>query len=134
MKRLLPIFFALSVGSAIAGDPTPLPETDHSTIGYDSVEAALTALRADPAVVEHNQDGWLIFADRPHYTIWSFSPQGHPSYPSAVKRQIVRKGDSLYVNMSIKCGASKAACDQLVEDFQHLNDQMTKSVQANQAK
>ena len=134
MKRYLLVLLVFLFGSAMAEDPTPLPEANQSTIGYASIEAALAALRADPAVVERDQQGWLIFDDRPHYTLWSFSPQGHPAYPSVVKREIVRKDGSLYVAMNVKCEASKSACDQLVRDFQQLNEQMIRAVQANGAK
>jgi hypothetical protein len=134
MNRSLCLLLIPFVGSAIAGDPPPLPEAGQNTTGYSSVEAALLALRSDPAVVEREQQGWLLFEDRPHFTFWSFAPKEHPAYPSAVKREIVKRDGGMYVTMSVQCGASKEACDQLVREFQQLNEQMSQAIRANKSK
>ncbi|MBN8728605.1 MAG: hypothetical protein J0H15_13010 [Xanthomonadales bacterium] len=133
MNRNLLLLLALFANSALAADPPPLAEVKGNTTGYSSVGEALAALRSDPDVVEREQQGWLLFEDRRSFTLWSFPPKSHSAYPSAVKRTVVKKDGGMYVNMSVQCGASKEACDQLVRDFQQLNEQMTREIQADKA-
>ncbi len=133
MTRNFLLLLALLANSALAADPPPLAEVKGNATGYSNVGEALAALRSDPDVVEREQQGWLLFKDRRNFTLWSFPPKGHPAYPSAVKRAIVKKDGAMYVNMNVQCGASKKACDQLVRDFQQLNEQMTQAIQAGKA-
>ena len=118
---------AISAGSLIAAAMAvaqPLPEAPGSTIGYPTVAAALEALRARPDVHISAQRGWTVADDRANNTMWSFTPQGNPAYPAAVKREIVAEKGAIYIKMNILCEATKAACDQLVVDFQRLNEAM----------
>ncbi len=63
-------------------------------------------------------------------TLWSFVPKDHPAYPAVVKRVMSQNGaGSWAVNMSVHCEAAKAACDQLVRDFDELNEQMRKDIE-----
>ncbi|HEY7670946.1 MAG TPA: DUF4019 domain-containing protein [Gammaproteobacteria bacterium] len=98
-----------------------LPESDTSTIGYPSVEAALRALREKPEVTFRTENGWLIAEDRREFTIWSFAPEGHPSHPTAVKRSVVVRDDNTHVEMSIRCEADKISCDNILLQFQAIN-------------
>ena len=132
MKQFLAVFLAIVVGHAIAGELPPLRETKSSNIGFGTVPEALASLRARPEVVEREQQGWLLFKDEPHHTLWSFAPKDHPAFPSAVKRELIEKNGGLYVNMSVLCGASKKVCDQLVRDFQELNSQMSQAMRSGQ--
>ena len=110
-----------------------LPEAGSSTTGYASPDKAIEALRADPAVSETEQGGWRIFQDPAHHAIWSFPPAQHPAYPSAVKREFVERDGAVHVQMGVQCGASKSACDQLVREFQALNQKMSEAIQADKA-
>jgi hypothetical protein len=98
----------------------PLPEQSGS-IGYASVADALAALRAQPGVTFAAERGWTIATDRAAQAIWSFAPADHAAYPSAVKRQVVDNGGKVSVEMKVLCQASKAACDDLVREFDALN-------------
>lgn len=106
----------------------PVPETARSTIGYPSVAAALSALKARRDVAFSMQGEWTIATDPTDRTLWSFPPKGHPAYPSAVKRRIENRDGGAYMQMSVQCEASKAACDDLVRSFQQLNAQMAASL------
>jgi hypothetical protein len=108
----------------------PLPEATDSTVGYPTVAAALAALRAKSSVVFTKVGGWTIADDETAKTIWSFPPPGNAAYPAAVKRQIVEKSGALSLEMSVICGATKQACDDLVRSFRQLNAQMTASMQS----
>jgi len=101
--------------------PPPLPEQPDSTIGYPTVAAALDDLRNRPGVAISVQNGWTVASDPGTSSIWSFPPQGHAAYPAAVKRQVVKEGNAVTIQMKILCQASKAACDDLVRAFQQLN-------------
>jgi hypothetical protein len=130
MKRsVFAILAALFVNGSAFSMP-PVPEVASSTIGYKSVAEALAALRAQP-ITESEQQGWVIFNDPVHTTIWSFAPQDNAAYPSAVKRQMIQKDGAWLINMSVQCEASKKACDQLVRDFQRLNQQMREAIQSS---
>src|SRR5690349_22725517 len=119
-------FLALATMCAPADAQEARPE---SGIGYPSVAAALAALRARSDVIINEQGGWTIVNDSPNKTIWSFTPPGHPAHPAAVKRVDVERDSAVYIDMSALCGAEKRACDQLVEDFKALNQQMTQAIQ-----
>jgi hypothetical protein len=67
------------------------------------------------------QNRWLIATDEPAYTIWSFAPQGDPSYPAVVKRQVVANGNASVIHMNVQCEATKEACDALVRTFAEMN-------------
>lgn len=127
------MFTTLIAAALLAAQPgqttasPPLQETDQSTIGFPSVEAAMTALKARKDVSFSTQAGWTIAADPSGPTLWSFPPKGHAAYPSAVKRQIENRPDGAYVNMGVRCDASKNACDDLVRSFEALNEQMARS-------
>jgi hypothetical protein len=116
-------------GPVVAQDSQPLPEAGRSTIGYPSVAAALTDLKAQPDAQVSTQGGWTIIAQSDPQALWSFPAREHPAYPSAVRRRITTGADGgLYVAMDVHCEASKAACDDLVRSFQALNQQMIASM------
>lgn len=125
------LYFAASATlliSASAMADEGLPEAPRSTIGYESVAKALEALRARRDVSISVQGGWTIVDDTSNKTFWSFSPPSYPAYPAAVKREIKEGKGGIYVAMDIHCEASKAACDQLVVDFQKLNESVRQSM------
>ena len=114
---------ALALGLSSAGSfAHPLAESPGSSIGYPSAAAALQALRARADVRIHVENGWTIADDAANATLWTFAPDGHPAYPAAVKRETKQRDGSVYIDMNVLCGATKAACDQLIRDFQKLND------------
>ena len=108
--------------------PAPVAEAPDSTVGYATVADALVALDAKPGVVFRMQAGWTIAEDAPAQTFWSFPPPGDPAYPSAVKRQLVQSGKGVEMNMTVLCQSTKAACDNLVRQYQQLNAQMKGSL------
>lgn len=105
----------------------PIPEVRDST-GYPSAEAALAALRVKPGVAFSEQAGWTIAEEREAKTLWSFTPAGHPAHPAAVKRQFVTEDGRLTLKTSISCQAAKAPCDDLVREFDALNERMIKAI------
>jgi hypothetical protein len=107
-----------------------LPESPNASIGYASVAAALKALRSKRGVTFNTQNGWLIAEEQAALTFWSFAPKGDPAYPSAVKRALVTKDGITYIDMNIRCEATKVSCDRLVIEFERLNEQARKSLQA----
>jgi hypothetical protein len=56
--------------------------------------------------------------------LWSFAPKSHPAYPSAVKRRVFERDGSVRIEMDVLCEATEQACEQLVQEFQALTDQM----------
>lgn len=131
MKRLK-IFFAVSFAACgyMNVQAAPLPEVERSRIEYKSPAEALTALRLKPGVEISIQGGWTIAYEPASHVIWSFAPEKHPSYPSMVRRQIVAEDGTVFVKMDVKCRASKDVCDDLVRDFNQLNENMRLSIQA----
>ena len=113
-----------------AGPPAASDAPPGAAIGYPSVAAALQALHAKPGVAFRNQDGWTIAEDQAELTFWSFPPASHPAYPSAVKRQLVKTGGDLQLEMNIACEAAKDACEALVAKFQQVNQQMIQAMRA----
>src|ERR1700751_92583 len=103
--------------SALAAEP--------SSIGYPTIDAALEALRKDPQAHFSTQDAWTIVSatENGNPVVWSFTPEGHPRPPAAVKQTAVHEKDRAWsMQMALLCGGTKAACDKLVEDFKELNE------------
>ena len=109
------------MATAVAQTPQSLPEQPNSTVGYSSVQEALSALQSRSGVNVSVVRGWRVFADEKALAIWSFSPETHPSHPTVVKRQVVPVGSGSEVRMNVLCEASKAACDGIVREFAAMN-------------
>ena len=103
-----------------------------STIGYPSVADALGALKAREDMNISVEDGWTIITEPGGLTIWSFSPPDQPAYPAVARRDFYQEGGAWYIKMDVRCEASKAACDQLQQDFEALNESMRKAMEAGQ--
>lgn len=122
--------YAQAVSVGLAPTPGPLAEVSASPVGYPTVDAALADLHSKPGVVFSTKDGWTVATDKTALTFWSFPPPGHPAYPAAVKRTVVSRAGGTFIDMKILCGASKAACDDLVRSFEQLNAQMSANLRA----
>jgi hypothetical protein len=107
----------------------PSAAVAQSSIEYGSVAEASTALRAKPGVVFELQNGWLIVNEGKDVT-WSFPPRGHDAYPAVAKRVLVEDADGRFrVLTSIKCEASKDACDRLAKSYEELDKAMLKAAE-----
>jgi hypothetical protein len=115
----------MSFSSTLAAQ---IRESQNNEIGYATVAEALATLRGRPDVQISQQGGWTIVSDSVSSTIWSFTPSDHPAYPSAVKRSVVSRDGSTYMDMKVLCESTKTACDKLVVDFQQLNQRATASI------
>lgn len=127
MKSVLVVSFALS--TCAVAQVAPLPEVERSRIEYNSPAEALAALQSKPNVEISVQGGWTIAYEAASHVLWSFSPQSHASYPSVVKRAVVERNGGVFIDMDVKCQATKQACDELVREFIHLNEAMRSSMQ-----
>ncbi|HVF25252.1 MAG TPA: hypothetical protein VNA23_05140 [Anaerolineales bacterium] len=107
-----------------------LTEEPASTIGYPSVAAALSALRAREDVNIAVEAGWTIITEPGGLTIWSFSPPAQPAYPAVARRVFYREAGAWFIKMDVRCEAEKAACDQLQRDFEALNENMREAMEA----
>jgi len=114
-------FRALFVAVAVSAAGVAHGQSSGSGIGYPSPLAAMQALRARPDVEFSVQNGWIIASDRANMTVWSFSPTGDPTFPTAVKRQVVQSAGEIYVDTNILCDGTQAACDALSAQFKALN-------------
>jgi hypothetical protein len=122
-----------AISAAVSIASAQQPSTSQSSIGYPSVAAALQALQHKSGVNIVNQGGWTVIDDPSEQTIWSFTPPGHPAYPAAVRRQIVKGDTGISLKMNILCQAAKQPCDKLVADFQELNNKMRENINRNHA-
>ena len=101
----------------LTGKAAPVPE-------YPTAAAALEALRAKSGVKISTEAGWTVIEDRSTFSVWSFTPPGHPAFPAAIHRQVVQDGNNMFVKTSVLCEAPKSACDAVVAEFQKLNGQV----------
>ena len=122
---------AATTGNAQDSHQPPLPEAKGSTIGYPTVAAALKDLRGRPGVKVRVENGWTIVEDSgdKSMALWSFTPEGHPAHPAAVKRTTFEKQGEVWIDMKVLCQAAKEPCDKLVREFQELNDRIKASMQ-----
>lgn len=114
----------------VGDEAEPLPETKGDVIGYPDVATARKELLARKDAQSHTEgNGWLVVMLPSEYTIWTFAPESDPAYPAVVRRVITQGPDkNTYINMSVLCEASKAACDNLVRQFNELNDKIKGSL------
>ena len=131
LRYMLTALAAISVAVRIAS--AQQPGAAQSSIGYPSVAAALQALQHKSGVNIVNQGGWTVIDDPSEQTIWSFAPPGHPAYPAAVRRQIVKESGGFSLKMNVLCQAAKQPCDKLVADFQELNKKMRENINRSHA-
>ena len=114
-------------------EPTVAPiEETISTIGYPSVADALSALQAREDVFISMEDGWTIITEPGGLTIWSFSPPDQPAYPAVAKRVFYQEDGAWFIKMDVRCEAGEAACNQLQQDFEALNESMREAMEAGQ--
>ena len=121
---------------ALSGGAQPLPAVADSaaaaaeSLRYSSVAEALQSIRSKPGVSVNltQPDGWTIVTDpSPVLSVWSFTPMNHPAYPSVVRRKIQQDSNgNVSVIMLAMCEAPKEPCDQLIQDFQLINERMIK--------
>lgn len=102
-------------------------------VGFNSVAAALAALRAKPSASVSVQGGWTIIQDSQTQSLWSFTPEGHPAHPAVVKRATVSKDGAIYIQMTALCEATKSACDKLMQEFAELNKSIAASMKKQSA-
>ena len=114
------------VGALAAGGAEP-PKID-----FPDVRAALEALRADTEAKFDGQGGWIVVAtvERGNPVAWSFTPEGHPAHPSVVKRTVVEKGGTGYVELATLCEARESDCVRLLEEFKQINERIAQSARA----
>ncbi len=93
--------FALLLGLILFTSGSIAQETnDPSVIGFETVDQAFTALQADPSAVATDYEGWTIFNQKTDgkYILWSFTPEGHPAHPTAVRREVIRKDSEVLIS------------------------------------
>jgi hypothetical protein len=109
----------------------PIPEAGHSTIGYRNVAEALEALRKKPGVTITESNGWIVVDEsesgQSERALWSFSPSTYPAYPAVAKRTVHEKDGKVWIELAVECEATKEACDQMVREFQDLNERAMQS-------
>jgi hypothetical protein len=104
---------------------------ESDVIGYPSIDAALTALRADPRATFETQHGWTVVASREgaNPVQWFFTPEGHPAHPSVVKRTALEERGTGYIELATLCGAPQAECARLLDGFRQVAEDAARAAQ-----
>ena len=63
--------------------------------------------------------------------IRSVTREDHPVNPTAVRREIFNKDGEVSISMGVLCHSSRFACDQLIEQFQLINENLTRQLSGN---
>lgn len=102
--------------------PEPLPANLSDGIEYKTVAEARAAVASREGIETKVENGWTIIAHRPSYSVWSFAPEGAPTYPAVIKRwaEPVGTGKSRSA-IAMICEAEKAACDALYDEMAYKN-------------
>lgn len=102
--------------------PEPLPETLSSGIEFGSVAEARSAVAARAGIATKMENGWTIVADKASLSVWSFAPEGAPTYPAVIKRWVKPVSENTSsASMAMICEADKRACDALFDEMAMLN-------------
>lgn len=135
-RRLSAAALLLALASPWASAQTVTPAAPGSAaaeLGFRSVADALAALRGRDGngTIVTEADGWVIVNEPLAAAQWSFTPQAHPAYPALVRRIIVRTPDgAASVRLTSLCEAPAAACEQLRQQFEAMNERIVQAVQA----
>ena len=102
-------------------------------IDFATVQDAYDALSADPTATQSDYEGWTIFNQKADgkYIIWSFTPVDHPVHPTVVRREVVKKDGEVYIAMAVLCHSSRLDCDQLIEQFKQINQNLQRRLSAD---
>lgn len=113
--------------------PPTLAETAEP-IGFKTVAEARAALgKRDGAVATTDDLGWTVVSEGRTQTLWTFVPASHPAFPSLVRRQLVEREGTLFIEMETLCEAKKKdACDLLEREFDALNERAKSEIAASQ--
>lgn len=95
----------------------PVRKSQGSDVGYRTVAEALASLKSAKGTSFSVVKGWTIVTDEAHRTVWTFSPDTDPSYPSVVKHTLTASGSRPVVTMKVLCESDHASCDNLVREF-----------------
>jgi len=100
--------------------------TELSPIGYATIAEAFETLKADPGAGMKEHEGWTMFNQKADgkYILWSFTPVGHPAHPTAIRREVVRKGDVIFIKMDALCHSNQLDCDLLIDQFKKINERI----------
>jgi len=121
------IFATAFLGWSLAfAQSAPLAPANLETMGTSTVAETLAKLKEDPARSFAVHGGWLVGEKRIEggSELWSFVPEDHEAYPSAIQRLITDGEDGLQIDMSIQCDASEKACDDLNTLFRVMNENL----------
>lgn len=101
-----------------------------NTIGYGTVKEALTELKKNKSADISLQGDWTIISIEENGTnvLWSFTPENHAAHPAVIKRSVIKMDDAIGIDMKALCQAKKEQCDNLMKEFEQLNDNIRKSM------
>jgi hypothetical protein len=131
-NRIRSIYTALLVYTALllTFASVSFAQAANDEISYPTVAAAFDAVKVLPGVKMLAREGWTIVEDDRNKTIWSFTPPKHPAHPAAIRRILVTKDGKVGMSLSALCEASKTACDKMMEEFEALNKEVVKGMNA----
>lgn len=102
--------------------PEPLPDTLAEGIEYASVAEARAAVGARPGIETKTENGWTVIMDKASLSVWSFAPEGAPTFPAVIKRWVEPTGEETSrAMMAMRCEAAKRACDALFDEMARRN-------------
>jgi hypothetical protein len=119
--QIAPLIAALALTACSTAGPSSdasnAVPSDPMSVGYATVDEALTAVRARPGVVESERAGWTVIEDAQHQETWLFSQPGQPTHPAVVKRTTMKKFGKTTTETAAMCTSAQAECDKLVADL-----------------
>ena len=125
------IFSPLALSQQVKSQQVmPALALTESSIGYATVQEAFEALSADLGATQNEYEGWTIFQQKVDgkTVIWSFTHEDHPVHPSVVRREVVKKGAEVSITMGVLCHSSRLDSDQLIEQFNHINQNLKRKL------
>jgi hypothetical protein len=132
--HIAPLLTALALAACSTAGPGPdgsnAVPSDPNSIGYPTVDAALTAVRARTGIEESQRDGWTVIVDKAHKETWLFSPPGHPTHPAVVKRTEMKKFGESMTQTAALCSSNQAECDKLVAQINASDSSANSQLQA----
>ena len=115
LKIFITLFILYSVG---------LFADNNNQIDYASVSAKLEKLKKSSSAKINKKNSWSIISvnNKGKPETWFFSPEEKSIHHAMIKKTVSKKGKGLETKIVTHCKASKPKCDDLIKQFNTIND------------
>lgn len=121
MDKMILLFFIVMFSACSNTPINQAHQNDSKSLHMNSPRPleVLSSLKRNPKSKIIYKNGWTVI--QLGTSIWSFTPNDHHNYPSAIKRTIVIREGRLQYQTKILCRDFDEDCSTLVDEFEAIS-------------